>query len=77
MPRLDDLHAQPIFADTVGLPARVDSRHDAGVSVLYGDAAVRWVGRERFETPLSRCTTISPAHNADQLAVWAALDEAR
>lgn len=77
MPMLDDLHADPMFADTVGLPERVDTRHREGVSVLYGDAAVRWVDRSVFDTPLSRCTTISPANNADQTAVWEALADAR
>ena len=70
MPRLDELKFAPIFADTAGLPERLDSRHRTGVSVLYADSAVQWVKRETFNTPLSMCTTIAPANNPHQQAIW-------
>ena len=70
MKRLDDLGFDPIFADTVGLPDRVDSRHVTGVHTLYADSAVQWVPRETFDTPLSLTVGQSPANNGHQQAIW-------
>ena len=79
MPQLDDLRREAIFADTVGTYERVDTRHGTGVNVLYGDSAVRWVERHRFDEPLSASTHISPAgdFNDEQWQIWQIFDEAR
>ncbi len=65
--------AQPLVADGVGLPERVDSRHRDGVHCLDADGGVRFVDRETFDEPLARCTGIGPEFNADQRAVWLAI----
>lgn len=70
LPRLDELGFMPIFADSVGLPERLDSRHVDGVNVLYADSAVRWIAREQIETPLSQCVGLIPANNPHQQAIW-------
>ncbi len=70
-PSLDRLKpAQPLIADSVGLPARLDSRHVDGVHVLYADAGVAWRPRDDFETPLNQCVGLAPANNPHQQAVW-------
>jgi prepilin-type N-terminal cleavage/methylation domain-containing protein len=75
-PNLDTLApAQPLLADGVGLPERLDSRHIDGVHVLYADSAVAWQSRDNFETPLSRCVDIDPANNPLQQQVWNLLSD--
>ncbi|MBX2852265.1 MAG: type II secretion system GspH family protein [Phycisphaeraceae bacterium] len=70
-PNLDMLEpGQPLLADGVGLPERLDSRHTDGVHVLYADAAVAWQTRGTFGTPLSHCVGIDPANNPLQQQVW-------
>ena len=70
MVRLDELSSEAIYADGVGLPARVDSRHGDGVHVLHADSATRWVDRERFDDDLSQCVGLAPANNGYQQAIW-------
>ncbi|MEM1185412.1 MAG: prepilin-type N-terminal cleavage/methylation domain-containing protein [Planctomycetota bacterium] len=71
MPRLSMLEpGDPVLGDGVGLPDRVDSRHQDGVHVLYADSAVAWVDRAEFEEPLSRCVELDPTYNADQMEIW-------
>ena len=70
-PNLDTLDpTQPLLADGVGLPERLDSRHIDGVHALYADAAVAWQPRDRFDTPLNGCIGIAPANNPLQQQVW-------
>lgn len=70
-PNLDTLApAQPLLADGVGLPERLDARHIDGVHVLYADAAVAWQSRSNFETPLSNCVGLDTANNPLQQQVW-------
>lgn len=73
-PRLEDLRARAIFADSVALPDRLDTRHVRGVNVLYADAAARWTSRATFNTDLAACTTLSPTHNGSQQAIWERFD---
>lgn len=74
MIRTDDLlTSDPLLADGVGLPARLDSRHVTGVNVLRADGAVAWVDRGVFDEPLSRCVGLDPSNNPDQARVWRAL----
>ncbi|MEM6749308.1 MAG: prepilin-type N-terminal cleavage/methylation domain-containing protein [Planctomycetota bacterium] len=62
---LDTLEpGQPLLADGVGFPARVDSRHADGVHVLYADSGLDFVGRETFDEPLATIT------GTDALASW-------
>jgi prepilin-type N-terminal cleavage/methylation domain-containing protein len=75
MARLSDLGWRAILADGVGLAERVDSRHETGVHVLYGDAGVRFVERSLFEEPLDASTAISPDFNESQFEIWRVLDE--
>jgi len=71
MPRLSVLRpGEPLLADGVGLPDRIDSRHRTGVHALYADAGVDWVDRLAFEAPLRRCTELDPIHNDDQRTIW-------
>ncbi|MEW6305934.1 MAG: type II secretion system protein [Verrucomicrobiota bacterium] len=73
-PCIDTLGQVALLADAMGLPERINSRHRDGINVTFTDGSVDWVARARFETNLAPCTTISPAHNAAQDAVWAELD---
>ena len=73
-PNLDTLEpAQPLIADGVGLPDRLDSRHVDGVHVLYADAAVAWRNRVDFESPLSACVGLAPVNNPLQQQIWSIL----
>lgn len=75
-PNIDTLRpAQPLIADGVGLPERLDSRHVDGVHVLYADAGVAWISRSTFAGPLEQCAGLSPVNNALQKQVWDALTE--
>lgn len=70
-PNLDTLDpAQPLLADGVGLPERLDSRHIDGVHVLYADSAVAWQSRDNFDTPLNNCVGFDPANNPMQQQIW-------
>jgi len=70
-PNLDTLEpAQPLLADGVGLPERLDSRHVDGVHVLYADAGVAWQDRAGFDTPLSQCDGLDADNNPLQLQIW-------
>ena len=75
LPRLELLGQRVILADSVGLPARVDSRHSDGVFALHADSAVRWVERDRFEADLAACTSLSVAFNPQQERIWEELNE--
>lgn len=74
-PNLDRLEpAQPLIADGVGLPARLDSRHVDGVNVLYADAGVAWIERDLFDEPLTQCVEpMTSSQNPLQQAIWEAL----
>ena len=75
-PSIDRLEpAQPLIADGVGLPERLDSRHVDGVHVLYADSGVAWRDRAEFNDPLSQCDGLSPDNNTMQQQVWDALSE--
>lgn len=75
-PNLDRLEpAQPLLADGVGLPDRLNSRHVDGVHALYADAAVVWRDRSDFDEPLSQCVGLSPSNNPLQQAIWDTLAE--
>lgn len=75
-PNLDTLEpAQPLLADGVGLPDRLDSRHIDGVHVLYADAGVVWQNRSGFDTPLNQCEGLDPTNNPLQQQVWDRLSD--
>ncbi|MEM6394292.1 MAG: type II secretion system protein [Planctomycetota bacterium] len=70
-PNLDEMGPdQPMLADGVGLPARLDSRHRDGVHVLYADSGVQWVDRGRFEVPLNNSMEGDAMHNDHQRLIW-------
>ena len=73
--KLLGLDRVPLLADGVGMPKRVDSRHKDGVNVLFSDGSGRWVPREKFNTDLSGCTSISAGNNAAQDRIWQRLGE--
>ena len=73
--KLLSLDRVPLLADGVGMPKRVDSRHKDGVNVLFSDGSGRWVPREKFNTDLSGCTSISAGNNAAQDRIWQILGE--
>lgn len=77
LPRFGDFAGKALFADLPHLPLRVDTRHRGGINVCYGDGSAHWVDRAAFNAPLSKCTSISPAANAWQDAIWTALDLAQ
>ena len=77
LPRLHELERTPLLADTVGLPDRIDSRHNTGVHVLYNDSAVRFVDRTEFEEPLNQAVGLDPANNDTQRQVWDILTNQR
>jgi prepilin-type N-terminal cleavage/methylation domain-containing protein len=73
--KLNTLERVPLIADGVGMPKRVDSRHKDGVNVIYTDGSARWVAREKFNTDLSGCTSISAGNNTAQDRIWQILGE--
>ena len=73
--KLTALDRVPLIADGVGLPKRVDSRHKDGINVVFSDGSGRWVPREKFNTDLSGCTSISAGNNAAQDRIWQILGE--
>ncbi len=75
LPRLELLGQRAILADSVGLPARVDSRHGDGVHALYADSAVRWIERDRIAAELDACTALDATFNPQQQAIWDEIDE--
>ncbi|MEM7576824.1 MAG: prepilin-type N-terminal cleavage/methylation domain-containing protein [Planctomycetota bacterium] len=78
VPTLDTLDpGQPLLADGVGLPDRLDSRHVDFVHVLYTDSAVQRVARSAFDEPLSQITALDALFNAQQEAIWNLLAAAR
>lgn len=75
-PSVDRLEpGQPLLADGVGLPQRLDTRHVDGVSVLYADGGAAWQDRQRFADPLDQCVGIDPANNPLQQQIWDRLGE--
>ncbi|MEM1097756.1 MAG: prepilin-type N-terminal cleavage/methylation domain-containing protein [Planctomycetota bacterium] len=77
-PTLDTLDpGQPLLADGVGLPDRLDSRHVDFVQVLYTDSAVQRVERSAFDEPLSQITALDASFNPQQEAIWDLLQAAR
>jgi prepilin-type N-terminal cleavage/methylation domain-containing protein/prepilin-type processing-associated H-X9-DG protein len=72
--RLSDLRRQALVADLTATPARLASRHRDGINVLYADGSARWMPRKKFSPELDRCATLSTQYNADQAALWSALD---
>ncbi len=73
--KLTALERVPLIADGVGMPKRVDSRHKDGVNVVFSDGSGHWVPREKFNTDLSGCTSISAGNNAAQDRIWQILGE--
>ena len=70
-PSIDTLEPeQPLLADGVGLPERLDTRHVEGVHVLYADAGVMWRDRGDFDEPLNDCVGLDVANNPLQRAIW-------
>jgi prepilin-type processing-associated H-X9-DG protein len=74
MPKLSEFKNKAIFADLTALPARLDTRHRTGINVLYGDGSAHWAQRKLFDDDLRLCTSISPAFNPRQDAIWRKLD---
>ncbi len=72
-PLLEELAQKPLFADTLGQPARVDSRHRDGVNATFADGSAYWIPRRAFDAHLQKCNSITPANNAAQDLIWAAL----
>ncbi|MEM9419225.1 MAG: prepilin-type N-terminal cleavage/methylation domain-containing protein [Planctomycetota bacterium] len=75
LPKLDLVGQQALLADSVGLPARVDSRHGDGVNALYADSAVRWIERDRFDADLEVITGLDASFNPQQQAIWDEINE--
>jgi prepilin-type N-terminal cleavage/methylation domain-containing protein/prepilin-type processing-associated H-X9-DG protein len=73
-PRLTKLRDEAIFADLMGLPMRVDTRHRTGINVLYGDGSAHWVARSTFDAQLAPCTSVSGIYNPNQDQIWGILD---
>ena len=77
LPKLLRFRDRAIFADLVSTAGRVDTRHRAGVNVLYGDGSARWVDRKPIAVDLAACGNPFPAtdaYNEPQDRIWAALD---
>jgi len=73
--KLLSLERIPFIADGVGMPKRVDSRHKDGVNVIFSDGSGSWVPREKFNSELSGCTSLSAGNNAAQDRIWQILGE--
>lgn len=72
-PILEEIGPVPLLADSVGQPARVDSRHRKGVNAASADGAVHWIPRPLFEADLQTCTSSGPGNNAAQDRIWSVL----
>jgi len=77
LPRLNRFRNKAVFADLTATVARVDTRHRAGINVLYGDGSAKWVYRKAFDTALQPCLNIDVTGqwNPQQDAIWASLDQ--
>ena len=73
--KLLSLERTPLIADGVGMPKRVDSRHKDGVNVIFSDGSGQWVPREKFNSDLAGCTSLSAGNNAAQDRIWQILGE--
>ncbi len=69
----NQLGRQPLYADTVNLPERVDSRHQTGAYVLHADAGVSFATRDRLDPFLPAGLTLDAANNGSQMDLWAEL----
>ncbi len=77
LPRLTRFRDRAILADLVSVAGRVDTRHRAGVNVLYGDGSARWIARGPIAADLNACGNPFPpttAYNGFQDDLWARLD---
>lgn len=74
LPRLADFENRALLADLTALPARLDSRHRAGVNVLYADGAAQWIDRQNIDEDLAACTGLSDAFNPNHDRIWRELD---
>lgn len=74
IPKLSQFKSKAIFADLTATPQRVDTRHKAGVNVLYGDGSAHWVARTAFDADLKQSPALDKATNPAHDAIWADLD---
>jgi len=77
LPKLTSFKDEAIFADLTANAQRVDTRHQTGINVLYGDGSAHWVERGLFNAPLLSCgptVPVSPASNTFQDQIWQVLD---
>ena len=79
LPKLTQMKSKAIFADLANSPTRLDTRHAAGVNVLYGDGSAHWVNRGAFADPLARSAEPAgfppdPQYDDEMDEIWAAFD---
>ena len=78
MPKLARFKSKAIFADLTAARTRVITRHVQGINVLYGHGGAKWVHLKAFDQPETDwpepVVPPSPAFNATQDRIWAALD---
>ncbi|MEM8875387.1 MAG: type II secretion system protein [Planctomycetota bacterium] len=79
MPKLNNFKNTALIADLMNSPARLDTRHETGVNVLYGHGGAHWVPREFFKEPLEASLPPSgwpPSNEFDdeQDAIWQIFD---
>ena len=74
-PKLNRFRAKALVADLTATPQRLNTRHRAGVNVLYGDGSAKWMARDVFEQPLSLCTGVNASMNPHQDEIWRRFDE--
>jgi hypothetical protein len=79
MPKMSNFRNKAIFADLTSAANRVSARHVAGINVLYGNGAARWVPLKAFQQPGAVWPEATlppdPSFNATQDAIWQALDQ--
>lgn len=78
LPRLREFRNRAILADQASCPQRLDTRHRAGVNVLFGHGGAGWIARPRFDTILRLCPepAFPPTNEWDdeQDAIWETFD---
>ena len=81
MPTIQEIGNKAIFAD-VPLAVLVDSRHQIGLQVLYGDGSAHWIKRDPIETQLELANQFTQVVDSCELdesttpatGIWAYFD---
>lgn len=64
VPRLSKLNNLAIYADNVSDSFQINDRHVAGINVLYGNGAAKWIPRSSFQANLTIIDSFGGSYTA-------------